>query len=48
LEKRLQREINYNIYSEEEYKKRIKKRDSFILNILKSPKIILKGKINGI
>lgn len=48
LEKRLQREINYNIYPEEEYKERIKKKDSFILNILKEPKIILKGNINGI
>ena len=49
LEKRLQREINYNIYSEKEFEMKIRKKDSFILNILKRPKIILKGTIpNGI
>ena len=48
LEKRLQREINYNIYPEEEFKEKIRKKDSFILNILKRPKIILKGNLNGI
>ena len=48
LEKRLQREINYNIYSEHELKARIKKRDSFMLNILKRPHILLKGNLNGI
>lgn len=48
LEKRLQREINYNIYSEREFKERIRKKDSFILNTLKRPKIILKGSLNEI
>lgn len=48
LEKKLQREINYNIYPEEEFKKRIRKKDSFILNILKRPKKLLKGNLNGI
>ncbi len=48
LEKRLQREINYNIYPEKEFKEKIKKRDSFILNLLKRPKVILKGSLNGI
>ena len=48
LEKRLQREINYNIYPEEELKKKIRNKDSFILNVLKRPKKILKGKLNGI
>ena len=48
LEKRLQREINYNIYPEEEFKKKIRKKDSFILNVLKRPKKILKGNLNGI
>lgn len=48
LEKKLQREINYNIYPEKEFKERIRKKDSFILNILERPKIILKGSINGI
>lgn len=48
LEKRLDREINYNIYPEKEFKEKMRKKDSFILNILKRPKIILKGSLNGI
>lgn len=48
LEKKLRREINYNIYSRKEFKERKKKKDSFILNTLKSPKIILKGNINAV
>lgn len=48
LEKRLQREINYNIYSKKEFKERLRKNDSFLLNILKGPKIILKGSLDGI
>jgi len=45
LEKRLQREINYNIYPEEEFKDKLRKKDSFILNILEGPKIILKDRL---
>lgn len=48
LEKKLQREINYNIYSREEFGDRKKKGDSFILNILKGPKIVLKGSPDAI
>lgn len=48
LEKRLEREINYNIFPKEEFKERIEKKDSFILNILKRPKIILKGSTDAI
>jgi len=48
VEKKLQREINYNIYPQKEFRERIKRKDSFILNILKSPKIMLKGTLNGI
>jgi len=47
-EKELAREINYNIYSQDDFSGRVKKKDSFILNILKRPKIILKGRLNGI
>lgn len=43
LEKSLNREINYAIYSKEEFDKK-KKEDSFIIKILKRPKIILVGK----
>lgn len=48
LEKKLQREINYNIYPEAEIKERIRKKDSFMLNIFKRPKILLKGNIDAI
>ncbi len=46
LEERLQREINYTIYSRKEYRARKAKRDTFVRNILKRPKIILKGSEN--
>lgn len=48
LEKRLHREINYNIYPKKEFVDRKKKKDSFVLNILKGPKIVLKDNLNGI
>lgn len=48
LEKNIHREINYNIYSEKEFKNRITKKDSFMLNIIKRPKIVLKGTLDGI
>lgn len=48
LEKRLQREINYNIYPKDEFKQRLKSRDSFIANIVKEHKIILKGSLDAI
>lgn len=47
-EQLLGREINYNIYPAKELKEKIKNKDSFVMNILKRPKIILKGKIDGI
>ncbi len=43
LEKELGREVNYMVYSASEYEKRKDKRDSFMENILKRPKIMLKG-----
>jgi len=48
VEKDVAREINYNVYSQDDFSERIKKKDSFILNILKRSKIILKGRLNGI
>lgn len=48
LEKKLQREINYNIYPVKEFKQKVKKQDSFLINILKRPKIILKGSLDEI
>lgn len=46
LEEKLRREINYTIYSRNEYKNRKRKRDTFIRNILTRPKILLKGTEN--
>jgi len=48
VEKSLQREINYNIYPEKEFNERLKKMDSFLINIIKGRKIILKGALDGI
>jgi len=44
LESQISREINYTYYSLQEWKEKIKKNDSFILNIISEPIIILKGK----
>ncbi len=44
LEKKLDREINYHIYSEKDLEKKIKEKDSFIKRVLKGPKIMLIGK----
>ncbi len=43
LENRIGREINFRIYSENEFEKAVRDNNSFILNILKNKKVILKG-----
>ena len=43
LEKRLQREINYKLYSELEFRKKRAKKDSFLEEILTDKKVVLKG-----
>lgn len=48
FEKDIGREINYNIYLPVEFKRRRDKNDSFINNVLKRKKIMLKGDINDI
>ena len=48
LEKRLGREINYNVYPGKEFKEKLRRKDSFIINLMKRPKIFLKGSIDGI
>jgi predicted transcriptional regulator with HTH domain len=48
IEKEISREIEYIYYSENEWLKKIKSKDSFILNLLTKPKIILKGDIPGL
>jgi len=45
IENHLGREINYILWSEEEYQKRKKTQDSFLKTILTEPKIILIGEI---
>jgi predicted nucleotidyltransferase len=44
----LGREINYNIYPAREFKEKMKKKDNFISNILKRPRIMLKGEVDAI
>ncbi len=44
LEKRLKREINPTIYSLEEYRSKKKTKSGFIMELLKSPKILVIGK----
>ena len=48
LERKLQREINYAIYGKEDFNKKKKERNSFILDILKEKKIFLIGDENGL
>jgi len=43
LEGEFNREINYTIYTKEEFKKEIENKNSFILEVLKEPKIFLVG-----
>lgn len=41
LETQLKREINYTLYTNEEFKKKRQIKDSFVKDVLKNPKIIL-------
>ena len=43
LESQLSREINYTYYSLEEWREKVANNESFIINMIKEPKIILKG-----
>ena len=46
IENRLSREINYVLFTPEEYRERIKNKDPFVLNVLREPKIMLIGEIH--
>lgn len=46
LENKLDREINYHIFSLTDWKKKLKEKDSFLENILSQPKIFLIGNKN--
>jgi len=48
LERKLQREINYAIYGKEDFNKKKKEGNSFILDTLKEKKIFLIGDENGL
>ena len=48
IEKELQRDINYKLYSETEYREKRGKGDSFLQEVLTDQKIILKGDLNAI
>ncbi len=48
LERKLQREINYAIYGKEDFEKKKKEGNSFILDILREKKIFLIGDENGL
>ena len=45
LEKEINRPINYHIYSKEEFRKRIRAKERFFVNILSHPVIKLKGNL---
>jgi len=47
-EENLSREINYTIFEVQEWKQRIKKKDSFVTNVVKNPKIFLIGDESGL
>jgi len=42
-EQRLKREINYTVYNRSEFEKKKRNKDSFILDVLQSPKVFLVG-----
>ena len=46
IETSINREINYIIFSQKEFKKRIRNKDGFILDLIDGNKIMLKGKEN--
>jgi predicted nucleotidyltransferase len=48
LEEILKREINYSIFRREEFKQKMKEKDSFIKDLLKNPKIFLIGEQNDL
>lgn len=46
LEEELKREINYHIYTEKDFKEKLKNNNDFLTKILEEPKIILKGSLD--
>lgn len=48
IEKTIKREINYTLYTVDEFKKKKRRKDSFILDLLENPKIFLIGDKNDL
>ncbi|MDD5009642.1 MAG: nucleotidyltransferase domain-containing protein [Syntrophorhabdaceae bacterium] len=48
IEKSVKREINYTLFTPEEFKKRKKNKDGFILDLIDNKKIMLRGKENDL
>jgi predicted nucleotidyltransferase len=48
LEDVLKREINYSVFRRDEFKLKTKEKDSFIMDLLKNPKIFLIGDSNDL
>ncbi|MEA2054924.1 MAG: nucleotidyltransferase domain-containing protein [Candidatus Thermoplasmatota archaeon] len=48
VEKRLSREINYVLFTAEEFERRKKRKDPFVLNVLKEPKSMLVGDLSDL
>jgi predicted nucleotidyltransferase len=48
IEKKLFKEINYTQYTEREYKREKKKKNSFIVEVIKGKKIFIKGSENDL
>ncbi len=46
LEEKINREINYILYTSDEYHKRVERRDKFVMNVLEGEKIMLYGDEN--
>ncbi|HUJ88754.1 MAG TPA: nucleotidyltransferase domain-containing protein [Syntrophorhabdales bacterium] len=48
LEKDLQREINYTLYTKKDLEKKKRQKDAFVSDVLKGPKIMLMGESNDL
>ena len=48
LERILRREVNYSLYAREDFEKKRRQKDSFVVDLLKNPKIFLVGNENDL
>lgn len=48
LEEVLKREINYSLFTRNEFKQKMKEKDSFIMDLIRNPKIFLVGDLNAL